>query len=93
MSSPVSRHVTGGCVSARGRIVNDRRPSRAHNTTAGSGPQVMPFRKTSLKGPCWVADGRARLLQQQQQRHVDVVQRMSCELYNALLKSWRHQWL
>ena len=36
--------------------------------------------------------GRAKL-SPQQHRRVAVVQRMSCDMYNALLEAWRNQWL
>ncbi len=51
----------------------------------------MAFRRSLLKGPCWTADGRVKLSPQQHQR-VAVVQRMSCELYNTMLESWKNQW-
>ena len=83
---------SGGTValSVQGRTANDRRANRTPVYRTWS--QAMPFQKTPLKGPCWVADGRAKL-SPQQHRRVAVVQRMSCELYNALLESWKNQWL
>ena len=38
------------------------------------------------------AAGRAKL-SPQQHRRVATVQRMSCDMYNALLEAWRNQWL
>ena len=51
----------------------------------------MPFRRSSLCGPVWTSEGRAKLSPRQHER-VDVVLRMSCKLYNAILESWRGQW-
>ena len=66
--------------------------SRQYTTTSqpGQSSTVTAFRSSSLTGPCWTAEGRAKLSPQQHRRVVDV-QRMSCELYNALLDSWRNQ--
>ena len=51
----------------------------------------MPFKKSSLEGPVWTSEGRARL-SSFQHRGIETVLRMSCELYNAILESWQNQW-
>ena len=51
----------------------------------------MPFKKSSLKGPVWTSEGRAKL-SSFQHRRIETVLLMSCELYNAVLESWQDQW-
>ena len=52
----------------------------------------MPFgRKPKLRGPLWTVNGTADLTTAQH-RIVDSVLGMCCELYNALLESWRGQY-
>ena len=51
----------------------------------------MAFRASSIPGPCWTSAGRAKL-SPQQHRRIAVVQRMCCDMYNALQDSWRNQW-
>ena len=52
----------------------------------------MPFgRKPKLQGPLWTVVGTADLTAVQH-RIVDTVLGMCCELYNALLESWRGQY-
>ena len=46
---------------------------------------------TLLNGPCWTSVGRMQLSRFQHER-IRTVQRMSCEMYNALLEAWRNQW-
>ena len=52
----------------------------------------MPFgREPALRGPLWTVCGTADLTAAQH-RLIDVVLGMCCEMYNALLESWRGQW-
>ena len=51
----------------------------------------MAFKKTELEGPMWTAKSTGDLTAAQH-RTLDIVLRMCCQLYNAILEAWKYQW-